>query len=170
MKTIVETTGHTITTPDGRQETFDSKKVIQIDTSKNPFYLTFLNFVKWMYDIKGNAPFKVLIHMMNIAEFNSGRVHLSMGERQIMMRTLGISEVSMYAAIKQLAECGAIKRVFHVDKSTGEQLELKGEYIVNPEMFWKGDLSKRKHLTITFQSDPVDDDAINEAKLKDDKK
>lgn len=158
MKRALETTKHTIVDVEGRQEIFETEKVIKFDTCKDPFYMTFMNFVKWMYGLKGTAPFKILLHMMNIAEFNTGRVHLSTGERRIMMSTLELSEVSLYQALKQLLEVDAIKKVYHTDKRTGEQFEVKGEYVINPEMFWKGELSKRKELTVIFKSECFNDD------------
>lgn len=162
MKRALETTKHTIINEDGRTEVFETEKVIKFDTTKDPFYMTFLNFVKWMYGLKGIAPFKVLLHLINIAEFNTGRVHLSTGERRIMLNTLEISEVALYQALKQLLEVGAIKRVYYVDKKTGEQIEMKGEYLINPEMFWKGELTKRKELTVIFKSDIVEDEEKEE--------
>ena len=159
MKRTIETTKHTTIDVEGRQEVFETEKVIKFDSAQDPFYLTFLNFVKWMYGIKGTAPLKVLLHMLNIAQFSTGRVTLSTGERRMMMETLDISEVSLYQALKQLLDLGVIKKIYHVNKDTGEQQELKGEFLLNPEMFWKGDLSKRRQLTVIFKSEPISDDA-----------
>ena len=45
-------------------------------------------------------------------------------------------------------------RLLVLDKNTGEitNEEIKGEYRINPDMFWKGDLKKRKELRVTFEA------------------
>lgn len=68
------------------------------------------------------------------------------------MTELDIKKSSLTQAINQLTEVNAIIPQTIVDQSTGEIKTLKGEYIINPEMFWKGDLKKRKDLIVTFQS------------------
>lgn len=147
-----EITRHIVKSADGTEEIFEDEKAVKHNTATDPFYMTFLNYVKWLYGIKGVAPMKVLIHMMNIAEFNTGKVVLAAGEKLNMRETLGISEVSLYGAINHLVEQGLIKRTQVVNPDTGEIHEKKGEFLINPELFWKGDLSKRGELIVIFKS------------------
>ncbi len=68
------------------------------------------------------------------------------------MEELGIKKSSFTQALNQLIENKALFQETVVNSSTGEIKPVKGDYTINPEMFWKGDLKKRKDLIITFQS------------------
>lgn len=79
---------------------------------------------------------------MELAEFNTGKVVLSAGTRAKLIEELGMSRSLFTKAITDLVENKAISKVTEpiVDKDTGEIIpnkvkEIKGEYIINPEMF-----------------------------------
>ena len=69
-----------------------------------------------------------------------------------MMEELSMSRSAFWLAITQLTEANVISKVYRVNKSTGEQTESKGEFIINPEMLWKGDREKRAELRVTFEA------------------
>lgn len=135
-----------------RIQTTEKKINLKVD-DEDKFYMVFLNCVSWMYGIKSMSTLKVLYKLLEYAEWESGKVSLSPGRRLDIMTELDIKKSSLTQAINQLIEVNALYPETTVDKSTGEIKTLRGEYTINPEMFWKGDLKKRKDLIITFQSD-----------------
>jgi len=90
--------------------------------------------------------------MCQNAEFNTGRVAITVGKRKEIMQKLDIGTNSISAYLKKMKELKII---------TGKD----GEYMINPKIFWKGDLNTRrnflenKELRITF--DLVDKDDPN---------
>ena len=116
------------------------------------FYMVFANYVGWLYNLKGVIPVKVLHFLMERAQVNTGKVSLSTGTRQLLLMTLGISRSALSLALKQLTDVGAISRLVLVDETTGAEEELRGEYMINPEMLWKGDKEKRTELKVTFEA------------------
>lgn len=136
----------------GNRFTRDYQKVVEIDTASDPFYITFLNCVGWMYNIRGNVALNVMASLMEQAEFNTGIVSLSPASRRRIKESVGISDSALSRALNVLVERKAIAKTQYPDKETGELRESKGEYIINPEMFWKGDLKKRTGMVISFRS------------------
>ena len=59
--------------------------------------------------------------------------------------------MSFYNAVKQLIDAKAISKIYYVNPD-GEKTEYKGEYMINPEMIWKGDKDKRKELKVVFEA------------------
>jgi hypothetical protein len=111
-----------------------------------------------MYNVKSATTIKILHQLMEMADFNSGEVSLSTGKRKEIMYRFNISRSSFTQSLNYLIEQNILQQKFYVDQSTGEVTneEIKGEYRINPDMFWKGDLKKRKELRVTFEA--VDDD------------
>lgn len=144
----------------GLPEKRTGKKVVEIDTSAEPFYITFLNYVGWMYDIRGNVALNVMAQLMDLAEFNTGLVNLSTDSRRRIMDAVGISGSALSRAISVLESKGAIARHRYVNKRTGEYIESKCSYVINPEMFWKGDMKSRKKLVVSFRAIYSDDDPL----------
>jgi len=151
-KRVVETSEQVIKDELGNERVRTLKKVVVHRTDNENFYMVFINYVSWLYGLKGIVPVKVLHYLMEKAQINTGRVALTAGMRKVMMETLDISRSAFSLAINQLVEARAISKVFHTDKDTGEELEVKGEYWINPEMLWKGDREKRAELKVTFEA------------------
>jgi hypothetical protein len=105
-----------------------------------------------MYELKSITTLKVLYKLLEMAEFNTGDVSLSTGKRAEIMTELGISRSALTQSITQLVNSGAILQKYAVDKLTGEEQPVRGEFQIDPEMFWKGDLKKRNELVVTFTS------------------
>lgn len=156
-KFIQETTSFH-TTPDGNTYGVTSKKLLVHKTEDEPFYMTFLKYVGWIYGLSGVSQIKILNKLMEKAQFNTGIVSLTTGEKWEIIDELGISEVGYYKSMKQMIDSDILRKAYRVDKKTGEQIEKKGEYIINPDMFWKGELNKRKELKVTFESQIIEDD------------
>ena len=123
-------------------------------TKQDSFYMTFIKYVQWMYELTSITTLKVLYKLLEMAEFNTGDISLSTGKRAEIMAALNISRSALTQAITQLVNSGAILQKYLVDQETGEITDkpIRGEYQIDPEMFWKGDIKKRNELVVTFSS------------------
>lgn len=161
MKGFVTSTTRTITDENGiTRERTESKQFVY-RTDEDSFYAVFISYVKWLYKINSAVTIKVLLYMLDIAEFNTGRVSLTAGERSNIMEELHISSQALSRAVRELVSVEAISKNYIVNRETGEQRERKGEYLINPEMFWKGELKKRRQLVVEFRSVYDDEQQID---------
>lgn len=117
----------------GRVETVKRQK-IQIETDN--FYMVFIDYVAPLFKLTNGTAKSVLTYLCNIAEFNTGAVSLSIIDRQKIVSELNISKTTLSRSLSELVEKRLLK---------GE----KGSYIINPQIFWKGDLKTRKALLDT---------------------
>ena len=161
MKGFVTSTTRTITDENGiTRERTESKQFVY-RTDEDSFYAVFISYVKWLYRINSAVTIKVLLYMLDIAEFNTGRVSLTAGERSNIMEELHISSQALSRAVRELVSVEAISKNYIINRETGEQRERKGEYLINPEMFWKGELKKRRQLVVEFRSVYDDEQQID---------
>jgi predicted transcriptional regulator len=138
-----------------RKRTVSKEFTQKVDQDK--FYMTFIDYVKWIYGLTTITTLKVLYKLLEIAEYNTGEVSLSPGKRQEIMEDIGIKKSAFTQALNQLVESGAIEVKYKTDKETGELIPIRGEYRISPEMFWKGELKKRTELKVTFEAKYTDD-------------
>lgn len=150
-KGYIESTETVIKDEFGVDRVTTIKKVFKHNSDKENFYFVFVNYVQWMYDLQGIIPIKILHFLLEEAQINTGRVILSTGKKQRLIAKLGISRMSFYNAMKQLVDNKIISKIYYKSED-GEELEYKGEYMINPEMLWKGDKDKRKELKVTFEA------------------
>lgn len=139
----------------GQLQASSTTKELVYKTNEDEFYMVFINFVKWMYGIKSVAALKLLPKLLENAKFNTGEISISSGLRQQISLELGISDSAFSKAIKELVDNKALyPKEIEITKSNGEKETqiIKGEYTVNPTMFWKGDLKNRKELRVVFES------------------
>lgn len=155
-KGFIHSTERTVYDEYGNPRVETTNKEFSYKTDEDSFYMIFVDFVKWMYNITSVNSLKLLPKLMEIAEFNTGKITLSPGLRKQLLKDLKLSPATFTRALNDLIDNNALFKVYSTDKVTGEVTELKGEYTVNPEMFWKGELKKRKNMIVTFQSTPED--------------
>lgn len=160
MRGFVTSTTSTVIDENGIERTRTETKKFVYKTDEEPFYNVFIKYIRWMFDINSVVTLKVLAYLLEIAEFNTGRVSLTAGERVRLMEYAIITKSAVTRALKELMEAGAITQVYRVNKETGEQVLMRGEYMINPQMFWKGDLKKRKKLIVEFRAE-YDDDPVS---------
>ena len=97
-----------------------------------------------LFNLHSDVARSILDWMCMRAEYNSGVVDLSTSKRQKMCSDLSITSNQVTNNLKKLKELGLI---------TGE----KGEFTINPEIFWKGDTKTRqqvlegKSLKVSFE-------------------
>lgn len=134
-KLIQSTVREYIDTETGEVTTIESSKVIRRAIKEDAFYMTFIEFISPFIDnlrTCDNAR-RVLTWLCMHAEFNTGKVSLTTGTRAILCKELNISSNTLTNNLKKLKEANLIN---------GE----KGNFVINPQIFWKGDLATRKKL------------------------
>lgn len=97
------------------------------------YYYTFVSYLDLICKLNSFTEVKVLVRLCEIAEFNSGKVSLTAGKRTEFIESLSINKAYLSSSIKSLINKGLLK---------GD----KGEYQINPLVFWKGSLKERNAL------------------------
>lgn len=106
--------------------------------------MTFIGYMSPLFNLHSDVARSILDWMCMRAEYNSGVVDLSASKRQKMCQDLSITSNQVTNNLRKLKELGLI---------TGE----KGEFTINPEIFWKGDTKTRqqvlegKSLKVSFE-------------------
>lgn len=119
----------------GEVVSLETSKVIRKKIKEDAFYMTFIDFISPFIDnLKtcDNAR-RILTWMCSNAEFNTGKVSLTTGTRLKLCKELEISSNTLTNNLKKLKDSNLIK---------GE----KGDFYINPQIFWKGDLNTRRKL------------------------
>lgn len=86
-----------------------------------------------MVNIKSANTLKVLITLSSIADYNTGVVLLTPNRRSIICKQLNISSPNLNHYINELKKAGILAG-------------SRGEYIINPKFFWKGDSGERSRM------------------------
>lgn len=97
------------------------------------FYMTFLDYIAPLYKLKSTSARNTLDWCCEKAQYNTGIIELTSTKRAQLCEQLGINNNQLTNNLKKLKELGLI---------TGE----KGQFKINPEIFWKGDLKSRRQL------------------------
>ena len=122
----------------------DTQKTFTEKVSPESFYMTFIGYMSPLFNLHSDVARSILDWMCMRAEYNSGVVDLSASKRQKMCQDLSITSNQVTNNLRKLKELGLI---------TGE----KGEFTINPEIFWKGDTKTRqqvlegKSLKVSFE-------------------
>lgn len=111
----------------------DTQKTFTEKISPDNFYMTFIGYMSPLFNLHSDVARSILDWMCMRAEYNSGVVDLSTSKRQKMCSDLSITSNQVTNNLKKLKELGLI---------TGE----KGEFTINPEIFWKGDTKTRQQV------------------------
>lgn len=112
---------------------YETQKTFTHKIESESFYMTFVNYVAPIFKLKSDTAKNVLIWMCNHAEYNTGKVSLTTKQRILACSDLEISSNSLTNNLKKLKDLNLI---------SGE----KGDFIINPQIFWKGDTSTRDKL------------------------
>lgn len=97
------------------------------------FYLTFLSGLNAICELTRPSDIKILTSLCAVAEYNTGKVKLTSEDRKKIINKLDISAQSFSNSINRLKEANLLE---------GE----RGDYIVNPQCFWKGTTDERNRL------------------------
>ena len=121
--TFNQSTGEIVTT----------SKTISIPTSSEAFYMSYIENMSKIFDIKSLIDMKVLTKLSMLAGFNTGIVSLSPADRDDILNSVGINNQQMSKSLKSLVSLELISG-------------SKGRYIINPAVFWKGSTAERTKL------------------------
>lgn len=138
----------------GNERIVTTEKEFHYNTQEDAFYMVFVNYIQWTYGVKGVTTIKLLIKLLERAEFNSGEIAIPSGLRKQLIAELKISPSMFTKALKELIETEVLqqRKLEILDSDSKKEEPIKGLYLINPEMFWKGDLKKRKDLIVVFKS------------------
>lgn len=117
----------------GEIVTIETTKSFTTKISEDQFYMTFVNFLSPIYDLKPERAKDLLIWMLQHAEFNTGIVNMPSGVRKQIVEELKMSNNSITNYLKILKDKKLI---------SGEN----GVFTINPQIFWKGELIARRAL------------------------
>jgi len=110
----------------------DRVEVIKNDIE--PFFLTYSREILALYGKSiFNATTKVLWKLLEIAEYNTGKIYMTVERRNNIMSVCDISRASYDRAVKELVDAEIMKKEGNT-------------YTIRADMFWKGDRDERKKL------------------------
>lgn len=125
---------------------YENTKTYKEKVDSEHFYMVFFDYLHKFKSLKRSAANNnVMTELCKLAEFNTGIVHMSTKTREEICEYLEISKTQLSNSLKALKDDGLIT----CDR---------GDYKINPEIFWKGDqkirkdeLLKGKSLKITYE-------------------
>lgn len=111
----------------------ETEKIFTRKIESDAFYMTFINYVAPIFKLKSDVAKNLLVWLCNHAEYNTGKVELTTKKRVVVCSDLEISSNTLTNNLKKLKDLKLIE---------GE----KGDFIINPQIFWKGDTATRDKL------------------------
>lgn len=117
----------------------DSTKIFTERVTPERFYMTFIDYVAPIYRLNSEVARRMLDWMCEHAAFNTGIVSLSVMDRKQMCEELHLANNQVTNNLKKLKELNII---------SGE----KGRFTINPDIFWKGELTERQNHRELFKN------------------
>jgi hypothetical protein len=109
-------------------------KSFSTKTTSDAFFMCFIDNMSGLFKITCATDSKVLAKLCSMAEFNTGKVGLTPGNRKLLMEAIiGLSTQNLSHSLGRLKKLGLI---------AGD----KGDYEINPKVFWKGTTDERNKL------------------------
>lgn len=109
----------------------DSQKIFTEKINSEKFYMTFLDYISPLYQLRSESARRTLDWCCEHAEFNTGIIDLTASKREALCKDLSITNNQLTNNLKKLKGLNLISG-------------SKGQFKINPEIFWKGDLQSRK--------------------------
>lgn len=110
------------------------KKLVKINMGKQEeFYMTYCQYLAPLYQLTYADDIKLIVKLCELGQYDTGKVQLSSARRGEITETLGLHNSNISKSLKRLVQKQLI---------SGE----KGEYQLNPVIFWKGDRAVRKEI------------------------
>lgn len=107
-----------------------TEKTINKNSSEVGFYMTFIDFAAPIFELKQGLDKAIIAKLCCVAEFNTGTVLLPAQRRTALCESLEISKQQLTNSI------GRLKKLNLISGSGGQ-------YLINPLIFWKGDIKTR---------------------------
>lgn len=111
----------------------ETSKVYREKISEDSFYMTFIDFIAPLYKLTSETARKLLSWMCEHAEFNTGSIKLTTADRKEIATSLGVTN-------NTITNCLAILKKLKLISGSS------GNFEINPQIFWKGDLNIRREL------------------------
>lgn len=128
---IIQT--QTVDLSTGEIKEYETQKTYTRKVETESFYMTFIDYIAPLFNLKSDAAKNVLNWMCCHAEYNTGKVQLTTNQRDLACAELGMKSNSLSNHLKKLKDLSLI---------SGE----KGDFIINPQIFWKGDTITRDKM------------------------
>lgn len=112
---------------------YETQKTYTRKIESESFYMTFIDYIAPLFNLKSDAAKNVLNWMCCHAEYNTGKVQLTTNQRDLACEELGMKSNSLSNHLKKLKDLKLID---------GD----RGDFIINPQIFWKGDTVTRNKL------------------------
>ena len=130
----------------GESLQYESTKVYKRKVDSENFYMVFFDYLKHFSSLRKSAVNNnVLNELCKRAGFNTGAINMSQKIRDEICTELDISKTQLSNSLKALRDDDLIS-------------QDRGEYKVNPQIFWRGDqrirkeeLLKNKKLQVTYE-------------------
>lgn len=142
IRQIVQT--QTVDVNTGEILQYETQKTFTKKIKTDRFYMVFIDFISPLFNLKTDTAKSILVWLCCKAEYNTGKVLLPSAVRKDLCAELSISPNTLTNNLKKLKDLKLI---------SGE----KGEFIINPQIFWKGDTQTRDQflntetIKITFE-------------------
>lgn len=112
----------------------ETTKLVKINMGKQEeFYMTYCHYLSSLYELTYADDIKLMVKLCEWGQYDKGTVQLTSSRRIEISKTLGMHNSNISKSIKRLKEKALI---------SGD----RGEYQINPAIFWKGDRAIRKEL------------------------
>ena len=117
----------------GEIKVIESQKVFSKKVKDDNFYFTFIDFIAPLFKLRSDSAKNLLVWLCTHAEFNTGTVSLSAADRKEISELFSMSNNAITNCIKKLKDLNLI---------SGQC----GKFTINPQIFWKGEMSVRNKL------------------------
>lgn len=124
---------HETVTRGSSGEAVTTQKTYSVKTETDGFFMTFLENMSGLLQIKNATDHRVMIVMNGMAEFNTGRVLLTPSVRLKTIEKLDLDSQTFSNSLGRLKKAGLLE---------GD----RGIYTINPLVFWRGTTDDRKKL------------------------
>lgn len=128
----------------GEIMTTEVTKLVKINIGKQEeFYMTYCHYLSSIYQLTYADDIKLMVKLCEWGQYDTGRVQLTSARRAEIVSDLSMHNANISKSLKRLKDKKLID---------GE----KGEFQINPAIFWKGDrairkeILKREGLNVTF--------------------
>lgn len=109
-------------------------KLVKINIGKQEeFYMTYCSYLSSIYQLTYADDIKLMVKLCEWGQWDKGTVQLTASRRVEIKKELGMHNTNISKSIKRLKE----KKLIDGDK---------GEFQINPAIFWKGDRAVRKEI------------------------
>jgi hypothetical protein len=118
----------------GEVITTEVTKLVKINIGKQEeFYMTYCHYLSSIYQLTYADDIKLMVKLCEWGQYDTGKVQLTSARRNEIVTDLGMHNANISKSLKRLKEKKLID---------GE----KGEFQINPAIFWKGDRAIRKEV------------------------